>query len=99
MQPEPYVILRGTRSGVHAGFLVARDEHGMYVLRSARRIWRWVGAATLSDLAMFGAASPNECKFSSPADRTEIARDDVCEVIHCATSGQRMIEECPLWAV
>lgn len=94
---QPYVITRGYRSGVHAGYLVSRDDHGMIVLRTARRIWSWSGAASLSELAVYGAKNRGQCRFGARVQRQELARGDIAEIIHCQPDGQRMIEEQPEW--
>lgn len=94
---QPYVITRGYRSGVHAGHLVARNDQGMIVLRDARRIWSWSGAASLSELAVYGAKNRAQCRFGARVLRQELARDDIAEIIHCQSEGQRMIEEQPEW--
>lgn len=93
----PYVITRGYRSGVHAGYLQSRDEHGMIVLRDARRIWSWSGAASLSELAVYGAKNRAQCRFGARIERQEIQRDDVSEIIHCQPAGRSMIEEQAEW--
>ncbi len=95
----PYVLTRGYRSGVHAGYLVSRDEEGMLVLRDARRIWSWSGAASLSELAVYGAKNADKCRFGSAVARQEIQRADVAEIIHCQPAGQAMISAQPEWRV
>ena len=57
-----YVIVRTYSAGVFAGNLESRNGREV-VLRSARRIWYWDGAATLSQLAMEGTSKPENCKF------------------------------------
>ena len=59
---QRYVIVRTYSAGVFAGYLVSRKGKEV-VLRDARRIWYWTGAATLSELAMRGTKSPGTCKF------------------------------------
>jgi hypothetical protein len=94
---QPYVITRGYRSGVHAGYLVSRNEEGMIVLRSARRIWSWSGAASLSELAVYGAKNAAQCRFGAAIGRQEIQAADVAEIIHCQPDGQQMIESQKEW--
>lgn len=94
---KPYVITRGYRSGVHAGFLESRDEHGMIVLSEARRIWSWSGAASLSELAVYGAKNAGQCRFGATITRQEIQREDVAEIIHCQPAGKAMIVAQPEW--
>ena len=45
----PYVIIRTYSAGVFAGYLEKRNGQEV-VLRKARRIWYWDGAASLSQL-------------------------------------------------
>lgn len=57
------VLIRGDRSGVEFGTLVAYDGQEV-TLHNARRIWYWDGAASLSQLAKDGALKPDNCKFT-----------------------------------
>ena len=57
-----YVIARTYSAGVFAGFLFRRNGKEA-VLKNARRIWYWKGAASLSELAVRGTSKPSECKF------------------------------------
>lgn len=93
----PYVIARCTQAGVHAGELVSRDEQCYVVLRNARRIWYWNGAASLSELAVYGASKPEDCRFGARVERQELRREDVCEIIHCQSAGREMLESQPEW--
>jgi hypothetical protein len=66
---EPYVIVRGRNIGVHAGYL-HEDERDRMVLRDARRIWRWSGGASLSELAVYGPArTGRRTRQPAPAHR------------------------------
>lgn len=58
-----YVCIRTYSAGVHCGYLKERNGKEV-VLVNARRIWRWAGAFTLSELATKGVTKPSECKFS-----------------------------------
>ena len=53
-----YVIVRTYSAGVFAGYLESRVDREA-VLRNARRIWYWDGAASLSQLAMEGTKKPH----------------------------------------
>ena len=58
-----YVIARCSAAGVHAGIVESTDAHHT-VLRDARRIWYWTGAASLSEIAVYGlnpAKSSGSC--------------------------------------
>lgn len=94
-----YVIIRGSASGCHAGTLVSADYATESVkLRNARRLWRYRGCETLSELAVYGASRPAECRFAPVvADQSIIG--DVCEIIVCQAAGRTMIEAAPEWCV
>lgn len=91
---NPYVIVRGDRSGVFAGFLISRNEKEV-VLENVRRIWYWDGAASLSQLAMKGVSKPQNCKF--PIEVPEISVLDVIEIIPCSTVAFDCIANVPVW--
>lgn len=91
---KPYVIVRATQAGVHAGELVS--EKGQRIeLRNARRIWHWKGAASLSELAVYGAKFPAECKFGAKITKHIVL--DACEIIYCQPAGAQMIQGCAEW--
>lgn len=48
-----HVLVRTFSAGVHIGTLVIKDETNV-VLKDARRIWKWNGAFTLSEIATTG---------------------------------------------
>ena len=89
-----YVIVRCSAAGVHAGELVERNGTEI-VLANSRRIWYWSGAATLSELAKYGAKCPEKCKFAVTLDRITLL--DACEIIPCTAAGEKMIRECAEW--
>ena len=90
-----YVIARGSASGVHAGILVSRTGTEV-TLSGARRLWYWVGAASLSQLAVSGTSKPGDCKFSE-AVPGETLKLDVCELIDCTDAGRKSIEAVKPW--
>ena len=66
-----YVIVRTYSAGVFAGELESKNGQEV-VLRNARRIWYWSGAASLSQLAMEGTSDPMNCKFPCEVDKVEL---------------------------
>lgn len=93
-----YVIVRCRNAGVHAGELVSDTKTGGTILLNSRRIWYWSGAASLSELAVYGAKDVTECRFAVKlTDDLTLRYDDVCEIIVCQSAGRKMIEECPEW--
>jgi len=89
-----YVIIRTYSAGVFAGYLEKKENQNV-ILRRARRIWEWVGAATLSQLAVDGVSNPNECKFPCEVDKIEI--DQVIEVIDCTKKAKDSIAQVQVW--
>ncbi len=77
-----YVVVRSYGAGAFAGELVkSQRQNGVraVVLNGARRLWKWAGAATLSEVATSGVGRPAECKFGVPVNGHEI--ENVIEVI------------------
>ena len=88
------VIIRGDRSGVEIGTLVAQNGREV-TLHNARRLWYWDGAASLSQLAKDGPAIPGECKFTVTVDSITIL--DAIEIIPCTDKAIKSIEEVIEW--
>ena len=91
---KDYVIVRTYSAGVHAGELVKKEGKEV-VLKNARRLWYWAGAATLSQLAMEGVKAPSKCKF--PCEVTEIILTEAIEVIPCTQKAIDSIKGVPVW--
>lgn len=88
------VIIRGNKSGVEFGELVAQEGQEV-TLKNARRIWYWEGAASLSQLAKDGTSKPDGCKFTVFVDSITIF--DVIEIIPCTDKAIKSIEEVKEW--
>lgn len=88
------VIIRGDRSGVEFGTLVAQNGSEV-TLKNARRIWYWSGAASLSQLAKDGTSNPASCKFTVTVDSITIL--DAIEIIPCTDKAIKSIEEVSVW--
>ena len=88
------VIIRGDRSGVEFGTLVAQEGREV-TLKNARRIWYWSGAASLSQLAKDGTSDPDKCKFTVFVDSITIL--DAIEIIPCTDKAIISIEEVKEW--
>lgn len=89
-----YVIVRTYSAGVFAGELESRNGKEV-VMRNARRIWYWAGAASLSQLAMEGTKKPKECKFPCPVDRIELL--EAIEILDVTPEAQESIMGVPVW--
>ncbi len=89
-----YVIVRTFSAGVFAGYLESRTGREV-VLRNARRIWYWDGAASLSELAMQGTCKPQNCKFPAEVDRVELL--EAIEILDVTPKAKKSIEEVKIW--
>lgn len=88
-------IVRSESAGVFFGEIESRDG-STFVLRNARRIWYWAGAASLSQLAQSGTSKPEKCKFPTPVDRVEVFR--VCEVLDVTPAAAASIDAVKEWS-
>ena len=90
-----YVIVRTYSAGVFAGYLEKREGKEA-VVRKARRIWYWEGAASLSELAVHGTAKPGNCKFPCEVDKVELI--EVIEILYCTEKSRLNIQNVPVWS-
>lgn len=88
------VIVRGDRSGVFFGTLVAKEGREVK-LANCRRLWYWDGAASISQLATDGTTRPDNCKFTVSVN--EIAILDAIEIIACTEKAADKIEKVAEW--
>ena len=89
-----YCMVRTYSAGVFAGYVESRNGKEA-VLRNARRIWYWAGAASLSQLAVDGTSKPDACKFPCPGDKVVLT--EVIEIIPITTKAKNSIDEVPIW--
>ena len=89
-----YVIVRTYSAGCFAGLLASRKGQEV-VLKQARRLWYWDGAASLSELAVSGTSKPQNCKF--PVAVPEITLTQAIEVISATPLARKSIEGVPVW--
>ena len=89
-----HVMVRTYSAGVFAGVLKSRKGQEV-VLKNARRIYSWTGAATLSQLAIEGTSSPSTCKF--PQEVPEILLLEAIEIIPMSPKAVKSIEGVVVW--
>lgn len=90
-----YKMIRADRAGVFAGYLESLDGSTV-ILRNARRIWAWYGAASLSQLATDGTSRPSDCKF--PCEIAKVQILGVIEILDVTEKAQKSIQSVPVWA-
>ena len=89
-----YVICRTNSAGVFAGYIESRTGQEV-VMRNARRIYYWDGAASLSQLATDGTSKPQNCKFPCAVDRVELLQ--AIEILDCTQKAKDSIEKVTIW--
>ncbi len=93
-----YVIVRSYDAGVFAGYLQENDRaNNVVILVNARRLWKWSGAASLSQLSVDGVANKKDCKFPCEVESVELKR--VCEILPCTEKAKSSISEVEIWKV
>ena len=89
-----YVIVRTYSAGVFAGEIESRNGKEV-VMKNARRLWYWDGAASLSQLAMEGTKKPENCKFPIAVERIELL--EAIEILDVTDEARNSIEAVPVW--
>lgn len=93
-------VIRCAEAGVFYGTVVEKENTPSCVectIRNCRRIWYWVGAASLSQLAVEGVSKPGECKFSVAVPEMTVM--GVVEIIPASEQAIKSIEAVPVWRV
>ena len=89
-----YVIVRTYSAGVFAGYLESRNGQEV-VLKNARRLWYWSGAASLSQLSEDGVNDISNCKFPQEVNRVELLQ--AIEILDCSEEARLNIKSVPIW--
>lgn len=91
---KPYQIVRTYSAGVFAGYIEKRDGQEV-VMKKARRLWYWDGAASLSQLAIDGPQKPENCKF--PEEVETVTLMQVIEILDCTAKAEAAIKAVTIW--
>lgn len=91
---EGYKIVRTYSAGVFAGYIDSRIGREV-IMKNARRIHQWAGAASLSQLAMEGTKNPEECRFPCEVDKVELL--EVIEILDCTDEARISIQGVKIW--
>ncbi len=90
----PYVMIRTHSAGVHCGFMEKKEGKEVTLLNSIR-IWKWEGAASLSQLSQEGTNKPSGCKFGMAIQKIELT--EAIEVIYMTDMAQASIQNVASW--
>jgi hypothetical protein len=88
------VVVRADRAGIFVGILKSKDGNEI-VLKNARRLWYWDGAASISQLAIDGVSKPQNCKF--PESVKEMLIMGVIEIIPMTDKAVKSINAVAAW--
>lgn len=88
------VVIRTYSAGCFAAELVSRKGKEA-VLNRCTRLWRWNGAASLSQLATEGVKNPSDCKFSVETNGHELT--EVIEIIPMTKNAWDNIKAVTPW--
>ena len=92
---ESRKIVRTYSAGVFFGEIVSRKGQEV-ILKNARRLWYWSGAASLSELAQRGTSDPSNCKFPVKMDKVELLQ--AIEIIDVTPEAGANIDAVPTWS-
>lgn len=84
-----YCVIRTYSAGVHTGYVKERSGKEVTLI-NARRLWKWAGAFTLSEIAVNGVSDPDRCKFSTEVP--EITLTEAIEIIPCTQKAEEIIK-------
>ena len=94
METKRYIV-RARGSGVWAGEISERNSETAVTMINARRLWRWSGASSLSELAKSGVYRPQKCLFPVKVDEVYIT--NVLEIITMTNDAWENIEQVKIW--
>ena len=94
LEGMPYQIVRTQSAGVFAGYVESRTGQEV-IIRNARRLWYWDGAASLSQLSQDGVTKPDSCKFPVAVDRVLLTQ--VIEILDCTETAKKSISQVKIW--
>jgi len=77
----PYVIVRGSDSGVVCGY-AEHVKDSVVRVYEARQMYEWDSTFVLIDLATIGVRNVKSCRFSVPSGGPVLVLD-ACAIIQC----------------
>ena len=88
-------MVRTYSAGVFFGEIVKKDGKEV-VMKNARRVWYWEGAASLSELAIKGTSLPEKCKF--PISVPEVTLTEAIEIIRMTDEAVKSLSSVSIWS-
>ena len=94
------VIVRSYGAGVFFGTLnefdKCEDKYTVELL-NCRRLWKWAGACSITQLAVDGTKKPKECHFTITEKSIVVA--SVIELHECSERAVKSIENVDEWKI
>lgn len=91
---KQYYIIRGDRSGVFFGRVKERDGQTV-TLEDVRKLWSWVGACAVEQIALDGVVCPEDCKFTVTVPSMVVT--DAIQIIPCSDKAVKILMGVPAW--
>lgn len=88
------MLVRTYSAGVHFGTLEHHDGKSV-TLKNARRLWRWFGAFTLSEVSQTGIKDGSKVTIAVP----EIHLTEAIEIIPLSDAADKILTEYPVYEV
>lgn len=92
---QKYCMVRTYSAGVFCGYYKRGATPKEAVVYQAKRIHKWEGAASLSELAQRGTSKPGQCRIPMPV--SEVYLTEVIEVIPMTQQAVDTIEQVLVW--
>ena len=89
-----YYMVRTYSAGVFYGQIKSRFGKEVH-LTNARRVYKWAGASTLSQLAMEGTKDAENCKMPMPVDN--IILTEAIEIIKITDEALKSLNGVMIW--
>lgn len=92
------VIIRSYGAGVFFGTLNEAEQcedKWTVELLNCRRLWKWAGACSITQLAVDGTKNPNECMFT--VTEPSIIISSIIEIHECSEKAINSIESVKEW--
>ena len=86
----PYVVVRTYSAGVHVGELKSRKGKEV-VLVNTRRLWKWCGAFSLSEVAIEGIKEGSKPSIAIP----QIILTEAIEIVKTSSVAEKILREFP----
>jgi hypothetical protein len=89
------VLVRDHMAGIHVGTLESVDVSAKScVLKNARKVWYWSGAASCHGIAASGL-DQDKSKIAPSVEL--VVSTNVVEIVLCTEAGAKSVLESPVW--